>query len=218
MPEIPSKLSRKELVFCNHCKSETNHVCQAEYRRERDFGIHVWEETLNRLWICAGCETAVLEICYIHPGFGAPENYDSQFFPRRNEHEAAEKYFQKLPAKLYKIYRETVRAYNDGLNVLCAAGLRALMEGICADKGVTGRNLKRKINALVGQLPASIVSNLHSLRFIGNTALHELNPPSRETLGLAIEVVGDLMNFMYELDYKTNRLSQHLSPAKDKTK
>ena len=42
---------------------------------------------------------------------------------------------------------------------------------------------------------------------MGNKAMHELEPPSRDDLKLAIEVIEDLMNFLYELDYKASKLA-----------
>jgi hypothetical protein len=56
-------------------------------------------------------------------------------------------------------------------------------------------------------LPQSIVTNLHSLRFIGNEAAHELAAPAEEELRLAIEICEDLLNYLYELDYKAHQLT-----------
>ncbi|MFQ5894396.1 MAG: DUF4145 domain-containing protein [Nitrospinota bacterium] len=117
------------------------------------------------------------------------------------------KRFKALPEKLFSIYREIIHAYNGSLNVLCAAGARALLEGICEDKGISGKNIEEKVEGLKRLLPANIVDDLHGFRFIGNRALHELEAPSREDLGLAIEIIEDLLNFIYELDYKASRLA-----------
>jgi hypothetical protein len=63
-------------------------------------------------------------------------------------------------------------------------------------------NKHRLINS-----PQNIVTNLHTFRFMGNIAVHELTPPKRQDLLLAIEISEDLLNFLYELDYKAVRLS-----------
>jgi hypothetical protein len=81
-----------------------------------------------------------------------------------------------------------------------------VIEGICADKGVKGANLEKRINGLEAHLPKTIVANLHSFRFMGNEALHELAAPKRTDLKVAIEVSEDLLNFLYELDYKASLL------------
>jgi hypothetical protein len=74
-----------------------------------------------------------------------------------------------------------------------------LLEGVCDDKRAKGRNLRDKIDSLQRLLPnKNIIRNLHHFRFTGNQAVHQL-----EAL---IEVMEDLLNFLYELDYKASRL------------
>lgn len=82
------------------------------------------------------------------------------------------------------------------------------MEGVCADRGVSGKNLEEKIDGMAKLLPANIVKNLHSFRFIGNSAVHELEPPSDLEVSLALNVIEDILNFLYELDYKARMLSE----------
>lgn len=41
-----------------------------------------------------------------------------------------------LPTKLYLLYYEIVTAYNEKLDLLCCAGLRMFLEGVCDDKGI----------------------------------------------------------------------------------
>lgn len=221
MKESSRNLPSRKRIFCNTCKNETNHILQAEHDRqfyEEEHGqLAFWEEVVYRFWICAGCDKATLEECYTMDGMrdiNDKQIYESEFFPKRNEHDVAGKHFKQLPEKLDKIYRETVQAFNSNLDVLCAAGLRVLIEGICADKQIKGATLERKIDGLIDILPQNIVQSLHSFRFIGNTAVHELTPPQRDDLLLAIEVSEDLLNFLYELDYKARRLpksQQHRS-------
>lgn len=57
-------------------------------------------------------------------------------------------------------------------------------------------------------LPVNIVRNLHGFRFIGNRAVHELEAPDKSELGLAIDVIEDLLNFLYSLDYKASILGK----------
>lgn len=207
--ELPDKPSRKKILFCNLCKTETNHICQSEHLRYREYEENYWEQNRYRLWICAGCESATLEVAYQDVGYGSEDNWDLDYFPKREENDVKGKSFRKLPDKLNKIYRETIQAFNNNLNVLCAVGLRALIEGICEDKGMKGNNLEVKIDGLKSILPTNIVTNIHNFRFIGNTAIHELTPPEKHALRLAIEIVEDLLNFLYELDYKASGLTRY---------
>jgi len=99
--------------------------------------------------------------------------------------------------------------YNEQAPILCTAGLRALLEGICQDKRIKGRNLKAKIDGLKAILPSrNIIRNLHHFRFMGNDAVHELAAPKPNELALAIGVIEDLLNFLYEMDYKASQLRE----------
>ena len=210
-PDLPSR----KRIFCNRCKNETNHILKCDHGRkfyeEENGELLYWEEEVARFWVCAGCDIGALEDCYTMSGMTDGEGnqrYSSTYYPKRKQDTIPQKIFLKLPEKLKQLHKETIAAYNDGLNILCAAGLRALIEGICVDKIIEGRNLEKKIDQLTSILPENIVSNLHSFRFMGNTAVHELSPPKRKDLYLAIEVIEDLLNFLYELDYKTSQLSK----------
>ncbi|HKY54635.1 MAG TPA: DUF4145 domain-containing protein [Anaerolineales bacterium] len=91
-----------------------------------------------------------------------------------------------------------------------------LIEGICVDKGIEGNNLYKRIENLTSILPKNIVESLHKFRFIGNDATHELQIPTEAELRRAIEVIEDLLNFLYELDYKARVFfdGDQLSPNK----
>jgi len=54
--------------------------------------------------------------------------------------------YSKLKPKLRVIYEEAVACYNNEAFILCAAGLRAILEGICQDKNIGGTNLRAKID------------------------------------------------------------------------
>ncbi len=216
--QTPNEIPSDKYIFCNTCKGETNHICKADYSRqyvteaERFLG-GFWQEVGYRLWMCAGCESCTLERYYtdetMEDGTGdfGEQYYDVEYYPERTEFHVESKRFLQLPEKLDALYRETLHAFNHNMPVLCSAGVRTLIEGICEDKHIKGKNLEEKINGLSAVLPQNIVANLHRFRFIGNTALHELVTPDRDDLRLAIEICEDLLNFLYELDYKTSRLA-----------
>lgn len=215
--KAPTELPSNKLIFCNQCKGETNHICRADYCRHYLIGA---DEFLGgfaytvgyRLWMCAGCESCTLEKYYTDEGLvnenGVPEYQTDEFFPKRTEYNLDSKHFRQLPSRLYGIYREVIQSFNNQMGMLSAIGIRTLIEGICADQEITGGNLESKIDGLISILPKNIVANLHSLRFMGNEAAHELSAPSQEELRLAIEICEDLLNYLYELDYKASYLSQ----------
>jgi hypothetical protein len=89
--------------------------------------------------------------------------------------------------------------------VLCALGLRALLEGVCIDKGCTGKDLETKIDGLRKHFPVgNIVDCLHGFRFTGNEAAHQLAPLRKSEAENAISAMEDLLNYLYDLDYKVS--------------
>jgi hypothetical protein len=57
-------------------------------------------------------------------------------------------------------------------------------------------------------ISVSIKNNLHGIRFLGNDATHELDSLSRDEIMIAIEIMEDVLNYIYELDYKSSRIFQ----------
>ena len=203
-----SETKINSLIYCNRCKSKTNHFKHAEYIRKRDqspdFSI-----TKYFLWICAGCESGTLEIASGDSSVNNEDEKESLFFPKREITTLIAKPFVKVPEKLNGFYKEIIDACNNNLDVLCSVGLRALLEGVCNDKGIKGKNLQEKIAALNQILPSNIASKLDSFRLIGNQAIHELSPISKWFLEAGIEVMEDLLNSLYELEYKASRLDDY---------
>jgi hypothetical protein len=57
-----------------------------------------------------------------------------------------------------------------------------------------------------GQPSVNLIQALHSFRFAGNSAAHDLAPMSLEDAEKAIDVIEDLLNFLYDLDYKASQI------------
>lgn len=208
-------------IYCNECRQATNH------RRVGQHGRSVHDndplEYVYNLWVCAGCEAGTLEVLTGMPGTLGEFDADGdplwweELYPERIQTHLRAKLFMKLNPKLSRIYRETIKSFNHGALILCTAGLRAVLEGICDDKRIKGKDLREKIENLQPLLPnKNIIKNLHHFRFTGNKAVHELKAPDREGTKLAIEVIEDLLNFFYELDYKVTRLRKSAKKRKKK--
>lgn len=219
-PAMSDKSDRKR-IYCNHCKTLTWHgfVASHQYLFGGDEGEpQEWGE--YKLWACAGCDTCTMEDYYSADYMRDSEGenvFESILHPKRTHSVRPTKHFMKLPAKLQKLYREVVSSFNENLHLLCAAGLRSLVEGVCADKGISGANLEDKIGGMKALLPESIVKNLHHFRFIGNKAVHELEAPKSYELTVAIDVIEDILNFLYALDYKANLLAKLRAPQPQTT-
>lgn len=106
-----------------------------------------------------------------------------------------------LPLKVRKVYREVITAVNSQLPVLAGIGLRSLIEAACKDKGVRGRNLEQQINGLATQGVLSQVQAdvLHTHRFLGNAAAHEITPAQPRELIAALEIAETILRTIYVL-------------------
>ncbi|WP_322489310.1 DUF4145 domain-containing protein [Chloroflexus sp.] len=213
-------------IFCNHCKRHTHHIIRAEFGKsfspDADPNTQVYGSGRWEIWQCKGCDAVVFRESWVVEDGSDPEtgvSVSSRFFPERDERFLTRKYFHNIPALLDKLYGEVIASFNHGFNVMCAIGLRTLIEGICVDKGIMEgpnskgeikNNLEGKINGMKAIVPANIVDNLHGLRFMGNQAAHQLADPGQSDLILAVEITEDILNIVYSLEYKTSRLFKRM--------
>lgn len=109
-----------------------------------------------------------------------------------------------FPPQVYSIYSETITALNGKCNKLAAAGFRATLEAICIDKNIQAKNLEAKINGLkrAGIITEADRNRLHSVRFMGNDAIHQMVEPRRESLLLVNEIVVGILTNLYVIDEK----------------
>lgn len=68
--------------------------------------------------------------------------------------------------------------------------------------------LQGKINGLheKGKLTKENAENLHEHRFLGNSAIHELSVPKKDELSLAIEIIENVFDTLYEIPEKVSEL------------
>lgn len=208
---------------CIVCNRPTNHTILKEEIRTLDDENGWWEETTYQIVQCAGCEKITFRQLYtdISQFDGEDHFYDVVLFPKRSSTTRDIKPTKNLPQNLTVIYRETIDAFNNGQYLLCTAGLRTLIEGICTDKAIAGKeitnkkgqkivstSLESKIDGLSINrfLTEDNCAALHELRFLGNEALHELNPPKIDDLIIAIEIIELTLSNIYELGHKSRTL------------
>ena len=106
-----------------------------------------------------------------------------------------------LPHNVYRIYQEAHGALCAELGILAGLGLRALVEAVCVDRQVTNGNLQSKIDQLAtaGHITQAGARILHSLRFMGNAAAHEVKAHTPQQLNAAFDVVEHLLQGVYVL-------------------
>jgi hypothetical protein len=214
-----TETNSKEQVVCNSCNHRTWHSIVFS----QSFAISAYDgyggddylgdvDTRWDLLQCMGCGSVSVRMIIENEN---DEHPYVEFYPERTISHHFGKYYVHLPKNLAHLYSEISATYNRGNLILCSAGLRALLEGICVDKGIyegpdekgkSTKSLEGKINGLASIVPPGIVKNLHRLRFLGNQALHELDVPDKNDVKLAISVIEDIMNIIYDLDYRAQLL------------
>lgn len=221
-------------IYCNTCNTETNHelrdksVCQivTDYDPDTNYRSPLgWEDYEYRFWVCRGCDSAVMQELYIP--VHTEEYAESEFYPIRKTVSRQVKHYWKLDRKLSVIYKEVVHSYNNQLTTLCAMGLRALLEGVCVNLGVTdeiARGPEEKIGVLEENklIPVHLLDSLLSFKFIGDQAAHKLHPGDLQEMNVAIEIMEDILNYIYEFEYKitmrgrliTRKRAQEIANAK----
>lgn len=217
--------------FCTRCKCITNQAILAEhYIKEDDPLIMLYSEEKYQIIKCMGCDLISFRKLYsdnhmIADAASMPYEFDDPWtqtlYPSPNRHM---KEFINVPKIVLNIYKETIKAFSSNQLLLCAAGLRSIIEGICNDKEIykaeedNGKNvsLYRKIDGLAeeGLLTKKNSDILHNLRFLGNIAVHKLESPTIAELNLAITILEHLMENIYELLPKAELLTEEIAKRK----
>ncbi|MCG8397517.1 hypothetical protein GXP75_15405 [Bacillus sp. HU-1818] len=235
-------------VYCSRCKNETKHSIIKSHRRgsfqeiEPDFH---WQEAFH-IVECAGCQN----ISFVNQ-YGDEDTweYDSgekiyrdvyRVYPEkpiedtqeyRIEQEFKKRYwlkvkqFSHVPSTLYNLYEQIIQSYNENLNILCASGLRILLEGICKDLNVKkgfiynknkqiikkdGERDPKKRESLEGKFfglydDGYILFNhaliLQKILYVGNGAIHEIVEPDKLVLKQIINIVESILENTYELEH-----------------
>lgn len=207
-------------IQCVECKRSTRHkvltsidLSSSESDEENGWSVE-WIDKYQVIE-CQGCET----ISFRHLNwFSEAQDFDDdgtveKLYPRRDKESLQARSFQNVPIKLRRIYTELIDSFNNDTQILCAAGLRALVEGVCAEqkikdgpieeqlkngqtRTVRKKNLEGQISGLAekGLLTRSSAQTLHEHRYLGNSAVHELARPAISELKLAIEIVEHVLN------------------------
>ncbi|WP_314057963.1 DUF4145 domain-containing protein [Empedobacter brevis] len=214
--------------YCNICNRQTNQNILFKKEVEYSDEDHLWwEENIYQIIQCAGCDEITYRTLYTNAQMSQYADYENPYtqtlYPIRGPYSIPIKNFKNLPLRIKDIYRETIDAFNNNQIILCSAGLRALVEAICLEKGIKGinkvdkngksklcTNLECKIDALHQNnlLIKENADSLHELRFLGNEALHELEKPSTEEITLAVEILELTLENIFELQHKALSLKE----------
>jgi hypothetical protein len=191
--------------YCVKCKQKTNHDIEGTHQIEHDpYDYHCMIE--HSVVKCRGCDT-VSFLRVFHDIEGAyPTDHDEWVVPKEIETypkaKAGNLDTKHLPDIVESIYTETCNAYRDGALTLAGIGFRATIEAICNDQGITGKELSARINNLAGKglISKKDSTRLHSIRFMGNDAAHDIKKPSERSLQAALVIVEHLITTVYIID------------------
>lgn len=197
-------------VMCQQCGCETRHKVMTETHAHysyADGNVDVWLK--HRILQCQGCMTeSFCKEYQCSEEMDYDPNTEQPFLPvertlypspttGRAEMPAA----HHLPTGVAAIYRETLAALGAQLPISAGFAIRAIIEAVCIDKAIPGRNLELRIDGLnsTGLITSAAAAILHNLRFMGNAAAHEMKAHSIQEISTALDIVEILLQNVYVL-------------------
>lgn len=192
---------------CRSCEQETNHTVLSEHTES-----HRDEYACDyayQIVACLGCNTKSfrqvfedIESAYqiSEEEWEIPSSID--VYPKfiKGHKTLDGEYY--LPEIVGRIYNEVLRALQEEAMILAGLGLRGTVEAVCNDLGIKGSNLEVRITKLAtaGNISRKDAERLHGIRFMGNDAAHEIKPPKKEQLSVALKIVEHLLSSVYILE------------------
>lgn len=218
----------KEFVVTNTNLIESD---SGEYEDSYSNSSYYQEDKYYQIIQCMGCES----VSFREVIKAENKLIDEKLFPKRDKTNIEIKDFGiSTPRKLKILYDEVINAFNNQFGVLCAAGVRGIIEGVCSENGIEGgmvveidkrtrkakvdssgntkfrksTNLDGKIEGLAdkGFITKENTTMLHKVRFLGNKAVHELDKPTPDQLIIAIKIVEHLLESIYTIKTEADKL------------
>jgi hypothetical protein len=219
-------------TYCKECGIKINHQILmnyyvfGKYISDTDFDsthgyIEYTADFFNDYQIikCSGCNTISYRSYNYFSEYQDIDNDGTweERYPRPEER--LKKKFYYLPSLFKHIYNEIIEAYNKKCFILCSVGIRALLEGICKEKGIIDGNLEQKINKLHENsfINSQHKDILHKIRFLGNYAVHELQTPTKKEIITAMDIIEHIIESLYEVLGKAKILRKGKNNSKAPT-
>ncbi len=231
------KRQEKLTAHCNWCKNDTYHTEKAGYDEIQSF--EYWDEEEQRyissengeltyqIIECNGCGSVSYRQEYV-PWLSefhkfAPDlapKRKTTYFPIRSWDKLFEMQVTNLPSSMRRAYQEVLAAYNSDLHLLCAAGLRSIVEGLCtqfkiAEKDLSGKPiaLGTRIRELATKrfISANLADALRTHKELGNDAVHNLVVPSKEELKLAIGLIETAFENLFNVSKQHEELGGRMT-------
>lgn len=198
--------------YCRRCLSNTNQLILFERTDSTDndeYGIH-FSYTYFVL-SCAGCETISYRTDHddIDNVDERGDYYtDTKLFPHTIRNHKTLKQHYYLPKKIRTLYIESLQCISINSKIMAAAAFRAIIEGVCEEEKVKGRDLETKIKNLttLGLISIHDAKRLHSIRFMGNDAVHRLESVDEKKILLVLQIIEHLLLSLYLLKHSSQKI------------
>lgn len=196
--------------YCPQCKFKTNHTKLYEAKEgcddSNDYTLSWYKKFITLK--CNGCDNIQFKTEYgdenMFDYFRGREHYYTEdfYYPSFIEGRQIIDFHEMIPDKIQNVYVETYEAIKIRAYLLAGVGLRAIIEAVVLEQNIKGRNLEEKIeNLLIDKFITVKDANLlHSIRFLGNDAVHEMEVPSKNKIYIALNIVEQLMINLYTID------------------
>ena len=201
-------------ISCGECVHATRHKVLTELQDRLDDGnVTLWRQF--QVIQCQGCLTVSFCDASQFSEDVDVDEYGQQFIPTKRKLFPSRVAGRSLMSEVHLLSPEVHRVYQEAHAALCAElpimaglGLRTLVEAVCRDKEMDGRNLQARINALQGAgfiTPAG-AEILNHLRQMGNAAAHQMKAHTQEEINAAFDVVEYLLQGVYVIPKLAERL------------
>lgn len=201
--------------YCSTCTFYTNHKELCREERYSDAPDYLCKNIYS-IVECMGCDTISYRTVFDDiesASFDESYNHDKYLtisnFPKTIEYHRTLKNRWYLPRKVELVYLEAINAFSNDCLLLTGVAFRALIESVCSDKDISGDNLGVKINSLFnkGIITKKESERLHTVKFLGNDAVHDMLMPNKSDLFLVLEMIEHLLNNLYliDLDLEKNK-------------
>lgn len=198
---------------CANCSRDTWHSILKSYsENDKEYGMEIRYQIVR----CCGCHTTSFrkEVLDYEGAYPSDENEDEWVIPKditcfpsilRGHRELEDAW--DLPRTVRAIYTQSIQAIKDDSTILAGIGLRATIEAICNDRGIAGKTLEKRIDALAkgGVISQKDSERLHAIRFLGNDAAHEIKMVDAKNLLIALRIIEHLLINIYFLDEEADK-------------
>lgn len=229
--QIVSNTSRTVHIHCNECHHHTNHTVSSEFN-EREIVPEVVDGRTIEFWIdhyfqilkCGSCNEYTFKTWQIwsEDEPDAPPS-NRRTYPKRGKPTIKKSdSFHNVPLHITGIYKEVYDTFINKNKLLCAGGIRAILEALCINNQIKegtapaeGTNPEKKTSSLKGRIyglfEKGLITRSHAdilvhNQYLGDKALHECEKPSSEELEIAIQIIAHTLSSVYELNQKGEEL------------